>query len=176
MGKGPVLAPELAGERVGVGQADAADIGLADMADDVLGLDRVLLDQTGDGGAVAGVGVVKAAQAFAFIEGDAPAIPVRANLAAAAHQAGKAEADVGRDIGAHAEQFAHRGLLAVFRGWSVMVALGRAKLEVRSLKLEVVVLCGLLDCVRGEGYVVWRPRHVVALRDIRSPAVVACLV
>lgn len=40
MGKGPVLAPELAGERVGVGQADAADIGLADMADDVLGFDQ----------------------------------------------------------------------------------------------------------------------------------------
>ena len=98
---------------------------------------------------MARVGVVKAAQTLAFVEGNAPAIPVRTDLAAASHQAGKAEADVGRDIGAHAEPFAHRGLLAVFRGWSVMVALGRAKLEVRSLKLEVVVLCGLLDCLWG---------------------------
>ena len=48
VGEGPVLAPEFAGERVGVGQADAADIGLADMADDVFRLDRVLLDQLGN--------------------------------------------------------------------------------------------------------------------------------
>lgn len=48
VGEGPVLAPEFAGERVGVGQADAADIGLADMADNVFRLDRVLLDQLGN--------------------------------------------------------------------------------------------------------------------------------
>lgn len=56
---------------------------------------------------MARVGVVKAAQPSAFVKGHSPAITVRAAVASAAHQAGEAKADIGRDVGAHAKQFAH---------------------------------------------------------------------
>ena len=48
VGEGPVLTPEFPSERVGIGQADAADVGLSDMTDDVFRLDRILLDQFGN--------------------------------------------------------------------------------------------------------------------------------
>jgi hypothetical protein len=53
--------------------------------------------------------IVKAAAAPTFIEGNTPAIGVRAGLAAAPHQPGEAEADIRGHIGAHAEKFTHRG-------------------------------------------------------------------
>jgi len=59
VGEGPVLPPEFAGKRMGIGQADTADVGLANMADDVFRLYRIGLDQFGDGGVVAWVRVVK---------------------------------------------------------------------------------------------------------------------
>ncbi|MCY1424405.1 hypothetical protein D9M71_401490 [compost metagenome] len=107
VGEAPVAPPELTHEGVGVGQADLADVGLANMADHRLALDRIALHQARHFGFDAGRGVLEQAQAAAFIEADAPAIAVRAGAAAALHQAGEAEDDIGGDVGAHAKQFTH---------------------------------------------------------------------
>jgi hypothetical protein len=48
VGEHPVAAPQLAHEGMAVFQRDLALRGLADVGDDVQGLDRVLLDQFGD--------------------------------------------------------------------------------------------------------------------------------
>ena len=50
---------------------------------------------------------MKAAYASPLVKCDAPPVTVRADAAAAAHQAGKAKTDVGGDVGTHAKQFAH---------------------------------------------------------------------
>ena len=107
VGEDPVSAPEFADKRMGVGQADFADVGLADVADGDFAFDGVGLDHFGDAGVGAGVGVVEAAHALAFVERHAPAVFVGTGVAAAAGQAGEAEAQVGGGVGAHGQQFAH---------------------------------------------------------------------
>ncbi|MNZ73428.1 hypothetical protein D3C78_918390 [compost metagenome] len=103
MGETPVAPPQLADERMGVGQADLADIGLANVADHDFALDRVALHQVGDFRLATGSRVLEQAQATALVEGDAPAVTVRAGAPAALHQPGEAENDVGRHIGTHAQ-------------------------------------------------------------------------
>ena len=103
MGETPVTAPQLAYERVGIGEADLADVGLADMPDHDLALDRVALNQVRDFRLAARRRVLEQTQAPAFIEGDAPAVAMRTGTAATLHQPGEAEHDIGRHIGAHAQ-------------------------------------------------------------------------
>lgn len=88
---------------MGVGQADLADVGLADVPDHHFALDRIALHQVRDFRFGARRRVLEQAQASAFIEGDAPPVAVRTGAAAALHQPGEAEHDIGRDIGAHAQ-------------------------------------------------------------------------
>ena len=107
MGEGPVLTPQLPGKGMGIGQADPADVGLADMADDVLRLDRITLDQLGNGRAVTGLRIMKAAHPAPFVEGHAPAVTMGPGTPAALHQPGKTEADIRRYVGTHAHQFTH---------------------------------------------------------------------
>src|SRR5690606_17835447 len=107
MGEGPVLPPQLAGKRMGIGQADPAHIGLANVTDDILRLDRVALDQLGDSGAVTGRRVMEAAHTLALIESHTPPITVGAGATATLHQPGKAETDIRRYVGTHAHQFTH---------------------------------------------------------------------
>ena len=107
VGKGPVTAPQFAGKGVGVFQGDTPPVRLPDMADHGTALDGQCLDQLGDGRLGTGFGILEGAKTPPLIEGDPPAILVGTGLAAPQHQPGKAEADVGRHIGAHAEQFAH---------------------------------------------------------------------
>ena len=101
--KTPVASPQLANKRVGIGQAHLAHVGLADMANHHFAFDRVTLYQQGDFGVATGGRVLEQAQAPAFIEGNAPAITMRASTPAALHQAGKAEHNISRDVGAHAQ-------------------------------------------------------------------------
>ena len=101
--KTPVAPPQLANKRVGIGQAHLAHVGLTDMANHHFAFDRVPLHQQGDLGVATGARVLEQAQATAFIEGNAPAIAVRACTPATLHQAGKAEHNIGRDVGAHAQ-------------------------------------------------------------------------
>ena len=49
VGIAPLTAPQLARERVGIGQCHLADIGLTDMADDHLRLDRIVENHARDG-------------------------------------------------------------------------------------------------------------------------------
>src|SRR5260370_33165151 len=91
---------------MGVFELDPAAIGAADVADYDPALDRVIADEMRDLRMRARLRVVKAAAALALVKGDAPAVGMRPALAAAPHQPGKAEADVGRHIGAHAQEFA----------------------------------------------------------------------
>jgi hypothetical protein len=88
---------------VGVGQAHLADIGLADMADHHFTLDGVTLHQQGDFRLAAGGRVLEQAQATTFVEGDAPTVAVGAGTPTALHQPGKAEHDIGGDVGTHAQ-------------------------------------------------------------------------
>ncbi|MNL40332.1 hypothetical protein D3C87_1626750 [compost metagenome] len=103
MGETPVAAPQFTDERVGVGQADLADVGLADMPDHHFALDRVALHQIGHFRLTTRRRVLEQAQTATFVEGDTPAVTVRTGTPATLHQPGKAEHDVGRDIGAHAQ-------------------------------------------------------------------------
>src|ERR1700761_7808540 len=93
-------------------QHHPAAIGPADMTDHDPALDRIALDELRDLGAEARIGVVERAAPLVFIERDAPAIAMGRRMAAAPHQPGEAEADIGRDIGTHAEEFAHAPTLS----------------------------------------------------------------
>src|SRR5690606_33049277 len=88
-------------------QRDPAPIRPADVADDGAALDRIAANEAGDLGAGARRRIVEAAAALAVIEGDAPAVAMRAGLPAAPHQPGEAEADVGRGVRGHAQKLAH---------------------------------------------------------------------
>ncbi|MNM78681.1 hypothetical protein D3C81_905910 [compost metagenome] len=103
MGETPVAPPQLTDERMRVGQGDLADVGLADVPDHHFALDRIALHQVRDLRLAARRRVLEQPQSTAFIEGNAPAIAVRAGASAALHQPGEAEHDIGRDIGAHAQ-------------------------------------------------------------------------
>jgi len=103
MGECPKTAPLLSGERMGIFQGNRAAVGLADMADNGAAFNRVGLHQFGDGRVVARRGIFKSAAALVFVKGDAPAVPMRPGAPAALHQAGKTEADIGRDVRAHTQ-------------------------------------------------------------------------
>src|SRR5690554_7547399 len=77
------------------------------MADDDIRLDRVVGDQPRDGRMDRGVGVTEVPVTPLLVEGDAPAVTVGAGAAAAVEKAGKAEADVRRHVGAHAQELTH---------------------------------------------------------------------
>src|SRR4051794_7125267 len=81
MGEGPGPAPQLALEGVGVLQRNAAAIGAADVADDDARLDRGVADEARHLGLGGGARVVEGAAALVLVEGDAPAIGMRAGLA-----------------------------------------------------------------------------------------------
>ena len=76
VGEQPVFAPHFADEGVGVGQADAALCGFADVGDNIGGFDLVGFYQIGHRRAGAGLIVVKHAYAFVFEEADAEAVGV----------------------------------------------------------------------------------------------------
>ncbi|CRW86743.1 hypothetical protein PAERUG_P53_London_9_VIM_2_02_13_01919 [Pseudomonas aeruginosa] len=101
--EGPVAPTEFADEGVGVAQPDLADVGLADVPDDRLALDREALHQPRHLRIDARQRVLEQPHAASFVEGDAPTVAVRAGTAAALHQSGEAEDDVRRDVGAHAQ-------------------------------------------------------------------------
>ncbi|KAF1061511.1 MAG: hypothetical protein GAK45_02205 [Pseudomonas citronellolis] len=113
VGEGPVTSAHFAYERVGVGQTDLADVGLADVPDHRFALDRIALHQARDFRVAARGRVLEQAHTTAFVEGDAPTVTVGAGAATALHQPGEAEHDIGGDIGAHAKQFAHTTALRV---------------------------------------------------------------
>src|SRR5690554_7491496 len=86
VGEGPVLAPQLPGEGMGIGQGDPSDIGLADVADDVFGFDGIALDQLGNGRAVTGRRIMEAAHPAPLVEGHSPAVAMRTGTPTALHQ------------------------------------------------------------------------------------------
>src|SRR5690606_17824113 len=147
MGEDPVAAPELADKRVGVGQADITHIGLAYVADGHFTLDGMGLHHFGNARGGTGVGIVKTAHPFTFIESDAPAILVWAGVAATASQAGKAETEIGRGVGAHGQQFTHgwRYPRPCFRVYSLVSRLANSLiycLPLRTLTKAPVCRCG----------------------------------
>ncbi|MNT60158.1 hypothetical protein D3C72_1977170 [compost metagenome] len=102
MGKDPVAAPQLAHEGVAVLQQHGALRGLADMRDDVLGLDRVALDQVRHRRGAGGLVVDEQAAGLVLEEGDAEAVGVVVGHAAAGGEAGEGERHVGRRGAVHA--------------------------------------------------------------------------
>ncbi|CSG26188.1 Uncharacterised protein [Shigella sonnei] len=88
-------------------QRHLAPIGLANMSHHRTGFYRVVLDKFGDGGIKAGLWIFKCATAFTFVKGNAPAIFMWPGSTTTLHQTGETKADIGRDVGAHPEQFAH---------------------------------------------------------------------
>jgi hypothetical protein len=103
VGKHPVAAPHLAHEGMAVFQRHPSLRGLAYMRDHVLGLDRALLDQRGNGRGDGGLVVNEMAHPGAFEKGNAPAVIVVVGAAAAGGKAGEAEHDVGRNIAVHSK-------------------------------------------------------------------------
>src|SRR5690606_22658402 len=101
MGEHPVASPQFAHEGMAVFQRHMADGGLADMGNDVGGLDRIALDQFGDRRGDGGLVVDEVAYAAAFEESDSPTVVVGVGAAAAVGEAGKREDNVGRDIAVH---------------------------------------------------------------------------
>src|SRR5699024_12653652 len=71
------------------------------------GFYRVVLDKFGDGGIKAGLRIFKCATAFTFVKGNAPAIFMWSGSTTKLHKTGETKADIGRDVGAHQEQFEH---------------------------------------------------------------------
>src|SRR5690606_6218349 len=100
--------PQLTGKRVRIGQADLANIGLANMADHHLALDRIALHQARHLRINAGGRVLEQTQPAPFIKADTPPIAMRPGSPATLHQPGEAEHDIGGHIRTHAEQFTHR--------------------------------------------------------------------
>src|SRR3954449_11119371 len=92
---------------MGVLQRHPATIGAPDVADHVGAFDRIAANEPSNFRLSAWARVVEAAASLAIIEGDAPAVGMRTGLTAPAHQAGEAEADIGRNVGVHAQKLAH---------------------------------------------------------------------
>lgn len=107
MGTDPVPPPEFADKRVRVGQTDLPHIGLPDVANGHLTLDRAGLDHLGDAGIGTGIDIVKRPNALPFVKGHTPAVLVGTGGPATTGQAGETETQVGGGIGAHGQQFAH---------------------------------------------------------------------
>jgi len=103
----PGSSPELAHEGMGVGDRDATAVGAADMRDSNEARDRVLDQEPGERGLCAGRRIVEGAAAIPVMEDDAETVAVAPCHPRAPHQSRKAEAQIRRNIGAHAQQLAH---------------------------------------------------------------------
>src|SRR5471030_798202 len=108
VGVSPVAAPQFAGKRVGIFQRHFAAVSLTDMRDHRAGFDGVFLNQAGDGRIKTRMRILKGAATITLVEGNAPAIFMRASPASTLHQPTETETDISRNVGAHPEQFAHR--------------------------------------------------------------------
>ncbi len=105
--EGPASSPQLPCEGMGVFQADTAIRCLADMANDVQALDRVRPHQFSNFGLAAGQRVVESTTTPAFVEGNTPAVAVRACPPTALNEPRETKPDVRRDVAVHAQQLAH---------------------------------------------------------------------
>jgi hypothetical protein len=92
---------------MGIGQADLADVGLTNVADDHLAFDRITLHQLGDFRLAARGRILEQAQTTTLIEADAPTVAMRTGTTTALHQPSETEHDVGGYIGTHAQKFTH---------------------------------------------------------------------
>jgi hypothetical protein len=98
-----VSAPQLAHERVRVGEAHAS-FGLAtDVRDRLQRLDRVLAQKAREGAVRARLRIEKDPRRRPVEEREAPAVRVRARGAAAPREPGEAEHDVRRGVAVHPE-------------------------------------------------------------------------
>ena len=113
VGEQPVFAPHFADEGVGVGQADAALCGFADVGDDVGGFDLVGFYQIGHRRAGAGLVVVEHTHAFVFEKANAKAVGVSVGEPAAQAEAFERENDVGGGVAVHAQKLAHDEFLEI---------------------------------------------------------------
>src|SRR6185503_14908670 len=102
--------PELAHEGVRVGQARLPAGAAADVADGEQRLDRVLAEEAGQRALGRGRGVEEDPGGAALVEREAPAVGVRACLAASLTQPTEREDDVRRDVALHPKQLAHASL------------------------------------------------------------------
>jgi hypothetical protein len=107
VGEDPVAAPQFAHEGMAVLERHLALRGLADVGDDVGGLDRIALDQFGDRRIDGGLVVDEMAYAGTFEECDAPAVVVGVGASAAVGEAGEGKDDVRGDVAVHSEELAH---------------------------------------------------------------------
>ena len=80
---------------------------LADVRDGQPRLDRVVVEEARERAGVGGVLLTKRARELPFVEGDAPAVGVRARPPAALEEAGERERDVDRLARRDAQQLAH---------------------------------------------------------------------
>ncbi len=92
---------------MGVCQADTAIRCLADMANDVQALYRVRPHQFSDFRFAAGQRVMKGPTSPAFVEGNTPAVAVRACPPTALNEPRETKPDVRRDVAVHAQQLTH---------------------------------------------------------------------
>jgi hypothetical protein len=92
---------------MGILERDAPAIRFADMAEGDLAFDRIAADELRDLGPRARILIMEGAATLVLVEHDAPAVAMRAGMAAALHQACETEADIRRDVGAHPQQFTH---------------------------------------------------------------------
>ena len=103
VGEGPGLAPQFAGERMGVFRCDAALRGLADVRDDVFRLHGMLLhggsQRRIDGGQV----IRQQGAAATGMIGDAPAVAVLVRASAPLGKTGKGKSQRGRLAAVHCE-------------------------------------------------------------------------
>jgi hypothetical protein len=107
VGEGERAPPQLAHERVDVGEAHAAVRLLADVGDADLGGDRVVVEEPDQRALGGGVRLAEDPRVAAVVEAHAPAVGVRPGGAAAPREAAERKDHVRRDVAVHAEQLAH---------------------------------------------------------------------
>ena len=126
--KDPMPAPQLPHERMAVFQPHRALRRLADVRDDVLGLDRVALDQFRHRRGAGRLIVDEQAAGLVFEEGDAKAVGMVVGDATARGEPGERERHIGRFGAVHAQQLAHgRGKVGCNKITIILPAAGGAK-------------------------------------------------
>ena len=100
-------AAQLTHEGLGVGQAVAALRGAADVRDQQVRRQRVLLDEGEPWAVVRGLGLLVETDLVAFMKRDAPAVDVSRGRRAVGREAAQREARAGRLAAGQAEEFAH---------------------------------------------------------------------
>ena len=103
----PVATPQLALKGMRVLQGDAALCRLADMRNDILRADRIIVHQFGHSGLRRRFDIEKHPAARPFEKRDAPAILVHIGKPAARAKALERKADVRRRVAVHAKQLTH---------------------------------------------------------------------